>query len=73
MKALLIAGILLILLGGISLAFRGITYKTDKDVIQVGPVRATAETTKTILVPRLLGGLALAGGTILVVVGASKV
>ena len=73
MKTILIVGILLILLGGISLAFQGITYKTDKEVIKVGPIQASSETIKTIPLPRILGGLALAGGTILVVIGASRI
>ena len=73
MKAILVVGVLLIVLGGISLAYQGITYKTDIEVIKVGPMEASTETTKKIPLPRVLGGLALAGGTMLVLVGASKV
>ena len=73
MKTILVVGILLIVLGGISLAYQGITYKTDKEVIKVGPMEASTETTKRIPLPPVLGGLALAGGTVLVLVGARKV
>ena len=55
------------------MAYQGITYKTDKEVIKGGPMEASTETTKRIPLPPVLGGLALAGGTILVLVGARKV
>lgn len=72
MKAILIVGILLIALGVISLAFQGITYKTDKEVINVGPIQASAETTKRIPLPPALGAMALVGGAILTGAGLKK-
>jgi hypothetical protein len=41
-------------------------------VIDIGPIKATAETQKTIPLSPVLGGLALVGGIVLVVVGAKK-
>ncbi|MEO5574433.1 MAG: DUF3185 domain-containing protein [Gammaproteobacteria bacterium] len=55
-----------------ALAYQGITYTTREKVIDIGPIHATAETEKTIPLPPLLGGLALVGGIVLVVVGAKK-
>lgn len=66
MKASLIIGILLILLGTFSLVYQGIPYTTQEDVIDFGPVNISAETRKSIPLPPLLGGIALAGGILLV-------
>jgi hypothetical protein len=38
----------------------------------VGPIEATAERQKTIPLPPLLGGLALAGGVVLLIAGSRR-
>ena len=65
-------GIVLIILGVVALIFQGITYTTHKDVINVGPIHATAEHKKTIPLPPVLGGIALVGGIVLLVAGSKK-
>ena len=73
MKTLpVVVGILLIALGAISLAYQGITYKTREKVIDVGPLKATIEKDKTIPLPPILGGLALAGGVVLLIAGTRR-
>lgn len=67
-----IAGIALIVLGIVAFAYKGINYTSREKVIDVGPIHATADTQKTIPLSPLLGGLALVGGIVLVVVGARK-
>jgi len=67
-----IVGIVLIVIGLISLALGGISYTTKEKVVDIGPIEATAERHKTIPLPPLLGGLALTGGLVLLVVGAKK-
>ena len=67
-----IAGIVLIVIGIIALAYGGITYTTREKVLDVGPIEATAERQKTIPLPPLLGGLALAGGVALLIVGSRR-
>jgi len=69
MKPLTILGVLLILFGVIALAYQGIGYTTREKVLDIGPIEATKETHKSIPIPPVLGGLALAGGIALVVVG----
>lgn len=69
MKKFWIPGILLILLGIVSLVGEGIPYKKDKDAINVGPVHASTETTTKILIPRALGAVLLTGGVLLMAVG----
>lgn len=67
-----LVGIALIVLGIVAFAYKGITYTSREKVIDIGPIQATADTQKTIPLSPLLGGLALVGGIVLVVVGAKK-
>jgi hypothetical protein len=72
MKQTVIIGIVLIVLGVVALAYQGITYTTREKIIDIGPIQATHETEKTIPLSPILGGFALAGGIVLVVIGAKK-
>ncbi|MGA8869745.1 MAG: hypothetical protein WB460_01310 [Candidatus Acidiferrales bacterium] len=72
MKPIGWAGILLIVLGALALAYQGIDYTRQKRVIDMGSMHVTAETHERIPLPPILGGLALVGGVILVVMGARK-
>ena len=69
MKPIMIVGIVLIALGMGVLAYQGITYTSREKIIDIGPIQATRETTKTIPVSPILGGIALAGGIVLVITG----
>jgi len=68
----MLIGIALIVLGAIALAYQGITYTTREKVVDLGPLKITAQKEKTIPLPPILGGLALAGGIVLVVVAGRK-
>ena len=72
MKPIMLVGIALIVLGTVALVYQGITYTTREKVVDIGPIEATAKTKKTIPLPPVLGGLALAGGIVLVIVGSRK-
>ena len=72
MKPMIWIGILLIVLGSMVLAYQGINYTREKKVLDVGSVHITSETHERIPLPPILGGLALVGGLILVVMGASN-
>jgi hypothetical protein len=71
-NVLAIVGVILIAAGAMALFYRGIPYTSRDVVIDVGPLKATADTSKTWPVPPILGGLAIAGGVMLIVVGARK-
>lgn len=71
MKPAALVGVILIILGVIALAYQGITYTTNKKVLDIGPIQATKEGHKTIPLPPVLGGIAVAGGIVLML-GAGK-
>jgi len=71
-KSSTILGIVLIVLGVFALAYQGITYTKREKVLDVGPIHATKDTTKTIPLPPILGGLALVGGIVLLAAGSKK-
>ena len=71
-NSVMLVGIALILLGIVAFAYQGITYTTREKIIDIGPIQATADTKKTIPLSPLVGGAALVGGIVLVVVGAKK-
>jgi hypothetical protein len=71
MKPAAVAGIVLIILGVVALAIQGITYTTQKKVLDIGPIQATKEEHRTIPISPVLGGLALVGG-IALMIGSGK-
>ena len=72
MKPLSLAGIVLIVLGALALAYQGITYTSRETVIDIGPIQATADQQKTLPLPPVLGVAAVAGGVALLVAGMRK-
>ena len=72
MKLISWAGILFVILGALALAYQGINYTRQKKVIDVGSVHLTTETHERISVPPILGGLALVGGVVLLVMGSKR-
>jgi hypothetical protein len=70
MKPISWAGILLIILGALALAYQGINYTRQKQVLDVGSLQVTTETHERIPLPPILGGLAVVGGIVLLVAGA---
>lgn len=72
MKTLTLTGIILIVVGIIAFAYQGITYTTREKVVDIGPLQMTAEKTRTLPLPPLVGAVALVGGIVLMVVGNRK-
>lgn len=72
MKPIMFIGLALIVLGAVALTYQGITYTSREKIIDIGPIHASADTKKTVPLSPLFGGLALAGGVVLVIVGRKK-
>jgi len=69
MKAYTLTGIILVVLGIVALAYQGITYTTKEKIVDIGPIQMTAEETKTLPLPPLVGAFALVSGIVLVALG----
>ena len=72
MKAATIVGIVLVIAGVIGLAAGGFSYTKEKTVVDIGPIKATADSRETIPIPPVLGGILLVGGIVLIAAGARK-
>jgi len=72
MKPTMMLGILLIVFGGLALAYQGFNYTHREKVLDVGPIHATADEQKHVSIPPILGGLALLGGIVVLVAGSRK-
>ncbi len=69
MKTTMLLAVVLIVIGVVAFAYQGITYTTKEKVIDIGPLQVSADKTRTIPLPPIVGGLALAGGIALLLVG----
>jgi uncharacterized membrane protein HdeD (DUF308 family) len=67
-----IAGLLLIVVGIVALLWGGFSWTREKTVVDLGPVKATAEERETIPLPPVVGGVALVAGIVLLVLPRKK-
>ena len=65
-------GIILIVVGIFAFADQGLSFTTRENVVDLGPIHMTAEKTRTIPLPPIVGGISLLGGIALLVVGKKK-
>ena len=67
MKTITVLGIVLIAVGLGALAYQGITYTSRENIVNIGPIHATADRQKTIPLPPVLGIGAVGGGVVLLI------
>ncbi len=72
MKSSIVIGIVLIVIGVAAIAYGSFSYKSQETVLQVGPLKATAETSKTVPIPQWAGIAAVIAGIAVIVLGARK-
>ena len=72
MKPMSVLGIMLAVLGVLALVYQGFTYTRQRTVIDVGPIHATADDREHVPLPPIVGGVALAAGVALFLVGAKQ-
>lgn len=63
-----VIGLVLVIVGLVSLLWGGISWTRERTVVDIGPIEARTEERETIPLPPILGGLALAAGAILLFV-----
>jgi hypothetical protein len=72
MKSITALGILLAVLGVLALVYQGFNYTHRETVFDVGSIHATRDDHERVSLPPIVGGLALAGGIALLLVGAKR-
>lgn len=66
-----VTGVALVVLGGVGLWLGGIPY-TERETMELGPLRASADVERELEIPPLAAGALMAFGTGLAVYGATK-
>ncbi len=69
MKFTTIVGAVLIVLGVVALAYKGFNYTSQETVLQIGSVKATAETEKSVPIPMWAGIAAIVAGVLVIGAG----
>ena len=67
MRSTTLGGIALLLIGGF-IAFRGLSYRSDRSVLKIGDLEAKVEERKAI--PAWVGGILIVGGIAMLIAGA---
>jgi uncharacterized membrane protein YidH (DUF202 family) len=67
-----IIGLVLIAAGVLALVYGGITYTSREKVLDLGPLQATADREKTILIPPAVGAGVIGAGALLLLLGGRK-
>ena len=70
MKPILFVGVALIISGAAILGYGHYTYTTRETVLQVGPLKATAEREHTETIPPIIGWILVGGGICAIAFGA---
>jgi uncharacterized membrane protein HdeD (DUF308 family) len=67
-----LVGIILIVLGVLALVYQGIQYTSKEKILDIGSIKLSADTKKTIPLPPIVGAVAIAAGVALIVVDRKK-
>jgi uncharacterized membrane protein YidH (DUF202 family) len=67
-----LVGIILIILGVLALVYHGIHYTTREKILDVGSIKLSADTKKTIPLPPIVGGVAVVAGIALILMDRKK-
>jgi len=68
-KALLLIGVVLVILGVVGLVYEGFTVTHEKKIVDLGPIQASKKEQQTIPIPPIISWVAIGGGVILIFAG----
>jgi uncharacterized membrane protein HdeD (DUF308 family) len=71
LKTATLLGIVLLVIGAISLAYQGITYTTTSKKVDLGPIEVVHKDRQTIPLPPIIGAVSIIAGAVLLF-GAGK-
>lgn len=72
MKASLIVGVLLVVLGIAALGYKSFSYTSQETLLKIGPIEATADTKKTVGIPAWAAIASILVGAVVIVAGRRK-
>lgn len=72
MKTYTVVAGILIAIGIAAFIYQGISFTTREKVVDLGPLQISADKTRTIPLPPIVGAVALVGGVVLLVMGRKK-
>jgi uncharacterized membrane protein HdeD (DUF308 family) len=72
MRGTVLLGVILLIAGLVGLASPMISYTKTEKVVDIGPVEVTADRTRHVPVPPIVGGLAAVAGLVIIVAGSRK-
>lgn len=67
-KLVLALGIILILIGSVTMVYRSFPYNTKENVVALGPLQMQATEQKNVYIDPVLSGLSIVAGLLLVLV-----
>lgn len=67
-----VVALALIIVGALALGYQGFSYVTREKIVDAGPVQVTADRERTVWIPPVIGGIAVATGLVLLAVGGRK-
>ena len=65
-------GLVIVILGALALGYGGFSYVTRDKIVDAGPVQVSADKEHNVWIPPIVGGVAVAAGLILMVVGGGR-
>ncbi len=65
-------GIILVVLGVLALVYQGIQYTSREKILEIGSIKLSADTKKTIPLPPIVGGVSLIAGIALILADRRK-
>jgi len=71
-KPNILIGLILIAVAIAAFAYQGISITTKEKVVDLGPLQMSADKTRTLPLSPIVGGVALIGGIVLLVLGGKK-
>jgi uncharacterized membrane protein YidH (DUF202 family) len=72
MRTNTLIAVVLIAVGIIAFAYQGINFTTREKVVDLGPLQMSADRTRTLPLPPIVGAIALVGGIALLIMGRKK-
>lgn len=72
MKTKTLFAVILVAVGVAAFAYQGISFTTREKAVDLGPLHVTADKTRTLPLPPIVGAIALVGGIVLLVLETKK-